>query len=163
MKNLIFLPIIFIIGVVQVTLLDAFRLFNVKPDLLLIGVVITSLYFNFNLKWALLLAVFSGILKDVLSLNPFGLNTLLFTLGSFLMVKLSRKISLDNDFIRALLLFMLILFNDVIIRSTYFSLRQQFIPLGIFLRTLFLECLYSAAILPLISKYSFKNEQDKAG
>lgn len=148
MKNLIFLPIIFIIGILQVTLLDTFKLFNVKPDLLLIVVVISSIYFD--LKCALLLAVFSGILKDVFSLNSFGLNTLLFSLWSFLIVKLSRKISLDNDFIRAPLLFMLVVFNGAIISSTYFSLRQQFIPLGIFLHTLFLECLYNIAISPLL-------------
>lgn len=151
MRNLIFLLSIFIISILQVTVLDAFRLFNVKPDLFLIIVVLSSLYFNFELKWALFLAVFSGILKDALSLNSPGLNILLFPLWSFLLVKLSRKISLDNDFILMPLLFMLIVFNDVIIRLVYFS-QGQFIPRGIFLRTLFLESFYTVAILPLFSK-----------
>lgn len=149
MRRLIFLLIIFILAILQATLLDTFKLFDVKPDLLLIVVVISSIYFD--LKWALLLAVFSGILKDCLLFNSFGLNTLLFSLWSFLIVKLSRKLSLDNDFLRALLLFIIIVFNDVIISSIYFS-QGQFIPLGIFLRRLFLECLYSIAISPLIFK-----------
>lgn len=152
MRNVIFLLSIFIISILQVTVLDAFRLFNVKPDLLLIIVVLSSLYFNFDLRCALFLAVFSGILKDALSLNSPGLNILLFPLWSFLLVKLSRKISLDNDFILMPLLFVIIVFNDVIIRLLFFSLRQQFIPKGIFLRTLFLESFYTVAILPLFSK-----------
>lgn len=149
MKNWIFLLSIFIIAVFQATILDVFKIFNVKPDILLVAVVVSSIYLD--LKWALVLAVFAGILKDSLNLHSFAINTLILTVFSFLTVKISKKISLDNNFICSLLLFIIVVSNGIIIRLSYFS-GDQFIPLGIFLRTLFLESLYAIAILPLVYK-----------
>lgn len=155
MRGWIFLPGIFIAAILQATLLDSFKLFNVKPDLLLIAVVITALYFNFNLKWALGLAIFAGILKDVFSLNPFGLNLFLFPLWSLLIIKLSRQITLESNFVRIPLLFIIVVLNDMIIKLICFS-GGQFIPAGIYLRTLFFESLYTAAILPFAFKVLWK-------
>lgn len=149
MRKWLFLPILIICGIFQATVLDHLRIFGVKPDLILVGVVAASL--SSDLKWALFLSIAAGILKDSLSANTFGINTLLFALWSFLIIKLSRNISLDNNFLRAALVFVVIVTNGIIIRLLYFFLGR-FIPPGIFLRTLFLEALYTAAVLPLVFK-----------
>lgn len=149
MRKWLFLPILIICGIFQATILDHLRIFDVKPDLILVAVVAASL--SSDLKWALFLSIAAGILKDSLSANTFGINTLLFALWSFLIIKLSRKISLDNNFLRAALVFVIIVTNGIIIRLIYFF-WGRFIPPGIFLRTLFLEALYTAAVLPLVFK-----------
>lgn len=147
MRKGIFFIIVFILAIFEVTLLDSFKVFGVKPNLLLISIVIASLTFDF--KQALGISVFAGILKDIFALNSFGINILLFPLSSFVVMKLSQKISLDNNYIRSVLIFIIVILNDIITRLIFISLGR-FIPLGIFLGITFLEAFYTALILPLV-------------
>jgi di/tricarboxylate transporter len=48
MRREIFLAIIFIFCLFQATLLDYFKIFGVKPDILLISLVLASLSFDLN-------------------------------------------------------------------------------------------------------------------
>lgn len=148
MRNGFFLLIIVIFSILQVTILDNFRIFNVKPDLLLISVVIASL--NFEFKWALSLSIFIGILKDALCINTFGINTLLFPLWAFIIIKLSKKISVDNNFIRAIFVFIIAIFNIIITKLVFLFLNNFVIPWGIFIRTAFIESSYTTLIFPLV-------------
>ncbi len=150
MRNLIFLVIIVILGLFQVTFLDYIRLFNVKPDLLLLCMVLSSLFLNF--KWAFALGISCGVLKDILSAKTFGLNTLVFSLWILLIIKLSKKITLDNIFIRVALIFLISLVNNVIERLFLLSFGNS-IPLGISLRIIFLEPIYTSFVSFLIFRY----------
>lgn len=150
MKNWIILPIIIILCLIEVALLDYFKIFGVKPDLLLVGGLMISL-FSLDLKGAMPLSIFAGMLKDIFCLNSFGINTLLFALWSFLIVELARKITIDHYFIRATLIFIIALLNNIITRLIFLSLAR-FIPLGISLRIIFLESFYTAILALLIFK-----------
>lgn len=150
-KKMLYSFIIFMAAIIQVTLLDSFKIFGVKPDLLLIIVIFAGLFFN--LKWAFALGIFAGILKDSLSASSFGINTLLFPLWIFLIIKLSKKIPLDNNLICVMLVFVIGIFHNTITRIIFFALGNSLAPLGIFLRMAFLEILYTAAILPLMFKF----------
>lgn len=151
MRNWLFLPIIVVLGILQVTILDYFGIFGVKPDLLLISVVILSL-FSLRLKWILFLSIFVGILKDLLGVNAFGINTLLLPLWSFLIIKLSKKITIDNNFIFATVVFIITVFNDII-TTLIFLFLGNLVQWGIFLRITFLGSLYTAFVSPLIFKF----------
>ncbi len=150
MRNWFFLIAIFIIAIIQSTLLDYIKIFGVKPDFLLISVVIVSL--NLELKWALVLSICAGFLKDALGINAFGINTLLFSLWSFLIMRLSKKISIDNNLIRAVLVFIAVIFNDIVKILTFLFLGNFFVPFSILIRTAFLESMYTA----LVSTLAFK-------
>jgi rod shape-determining protein MreD len=152
MKNWFFLGLIIVSGLIQATILYAIDIFGVKPDLLLIGVVCASIFLRVY-KWVIPLSIFAGILKDVLSMNPFGVNTLLFSLTSVLVIKLSKKISLDNNFIKMALMFLIVFINDIIARLIFIFLGS-FISWGIFLRTTIMGSLYTALVLPLVLKVS---------
>lgn len=152
MKFLSYLFVIFIAVILQATLLDSFKIFGVKPDLLLIVIVITDTIFD--LKWALCLGIFAGILKDSLGANVFGINTLLFPLWVFLIAKLSKKILLDSNFIRVMLIFIIGILHGIVTRLIFLALGNTIVSLGVFLRITFLESLYTAAILPLVFKFS---------
>lgn len=149
MKNWAFLCVIIICALLQGTVLDSFSIFGVKPDLLFISVFYASIFFS--VTWALPLSIFAGFLKDMLCANTFGVNTFLFPLFCLILIKLSREISLDNNCIRAVSLFILIFINDIIARIIFIFLGNS-ISWGIFLRTAFLESLYTAVILPLALK-----------
>lgn len=151
MKNFIFIVIIIIFGLLQTTILNYVNIFNIKPDLLLISVIIASLFFE--PIWAISLSIFAGILKDVFSLNAFGMHTILFFLWSFLIIKLSRKITLDNNYIKLVLIFIIAILNNIIIRLIFLFLGN-FISLGLFLRISFIEPLYTAFIFLLVLKFT---------
>ncbi len=149
MKNWFFLGIIAAAALIQTTILDYISIFHVKPDLLLICVVCASLFFEF--KWAMLLSISAGFSKDILSINTFGINTILFPLLSLSLIKLSREISLDNNFILMAAVFMIVLISDIIVRLIFLFMGNS-IPCGIFLRIAFLEAFYTAAVFPLVLK-----------
>lgn len=149
MRRWIFLPIIVMLGILQVTVLDYFKLFGVKPDLLFLVTLTAGFLFYFELKWVLSLGIFAGILKDILSPNPFGINTLLFPLWNFVTIKLSKKVSIENNFLRSIYIFIIVALNDIVTRLIYVCLGN-FIPIGVFLRITFLGSLYTALISPLV-------------
>ncbi len=150
MKKLIFLAAIIILALLQATVLNYFRVFNVKPELLFSCAIIASLIFD--APWAISFSIFSGILQDILSANAFGIYTILFSLWSILIIKLSRKISFDNDYVKIALLIVVVLLNNIIIRLIFLFLNN-FISWGIFLRITFIDSLYTALIFPLILKF----------
>jgi rod shape-determining protein MreD len=143
------LLLIVVFCILEVTILNYFRIFGVKPDLFLIFMLLTSIVFTFELKWALFFSIFAGILKDSLVINTFGINTLLFPLWSFLIIRLSRNILIESNFIYALLIAIVAILHDMAARMILLSLGN-FIPLAVFLRIMFLESFYTALILPLV-------------
>lgn len=148
-KKWFYLLIIALIGIVQLTLMDYFKLFGVKPDLLLISVILASLFYD--MRWALLCSVFAGILKDVFGAAAFGINTSLFCLFSFAIIELAKKISIDNAFRQASLVFIIsFLYNLTIGIVSIYS--GNFIPLGIFLKILFISSAYTALLYLLFFK-----------
>jgi rod shape-determining protein MreD len=147
MRNWIFFIIIVALGLLQVTILNYFKIFGAGPDLLLISVVLASL--NFEFKWAFVLSVFPGIFKDVFAANTFGINTLLFPLWSILIVRLNKEIALDYNPICMVLTFMVSIFHNTI-TGLILAYSGSFIPVGVFLRIVFLQSTYTALVLPLV-------------
>ncbi len=150
MNKLIFAAIILLLGLLQATILDAFKFFWVKPDLLLASVVIASL--SLELRWSLAAASLAGFLKDITGVHSFGIYTLLFPLWSFLIIRLSKQITLDNDFLPPVLVSLTVLLNSIIVRALSLTLGNPVASIGIFLRVTFIESLYTALIFPLLFK-----------
>jgi len=149
MKSFIFFPVIIILGILQLTVLDYFKVFNLKPDLFLIAAVMAGLIFN--LRWALALSIFAGLFKDIFGVTSFGLNSLLFPLWGLLIVRLAREVSLDNIFMRMGLVFIICVIHNTI-SGIIFIYSGNFVPLGIFLRIVCFGSLYTALISPLLFK-----------
>ncbi len=143
-KNFIFLILFFTL--LQVSLLHYFRVFGAKPDLFLICVVIASLYFE--VEYALAMSLLCGILKDTFSIGPFGINTFFLPVLSFLVMKLSRKVVLDNTPVLCAAAFLITFFYDIVSRIALGYLGTA-IPFWTFLRISLFESLYTALIFPL--------------
>lgn len=149
MKNLIFLLIIVISGFFQTTVLNYLGVLGIKPDLLLCCVILSGVFFN--RKWSFIFSLSAGIIKDIFSLGSFGLNLLLFYGWNYLIVILSKKMSIDDSLVLGVLGFVVVFLNDIIIRFIYLSLGRD-IPLGIFLRITLIEAVYTALVLSLLIK-----------
>ena len=149
MKKFLFFLAILIACLLQVTILNYFKIFNIAPDLLLIFVVIAGL--TFELRWALIFGLFAGLLKDVFSTNAFGINSALFVLWGYLIVILNRQIAIENNALRAGLVFIVALLHDILAGLVYLY-SGNLIPLGVFLRIVILQPIYTALFLPLVFK-----------
>lgn len=140
MKYLIILAGIAGIGLLQFTVLGHLQVFSIKPDLLLIAMILVSLYLR---KWqGITLGVFCGALKDIFSISAFGINAVLFLFWSLLLGKVSRKISIDHNLVFAATVTIVTALNSMLVRLVFFYLGRP-VSLGIFLRIFFLESLYT--------------------
>lgn len=142
MKNkLKFLGLILFFGLLQVTVLDIFRIFNIKPDLLLIMAVIAAL--RFELKWALVFSFAAGFFKDIFSTQAFGMNSALFVLWGYLITRVNKEVSIDYDLIRLVLMAVVSALNYIIVQAILVYLGN-YIPLGVFMRGIILQVIYTS-------------------
>jgi len=147
MKERFFLWIAAICCLSQVTALNHFKVLGIKPDLIFICVVAASLFFEF--KQALVISVLAGLFKDIFGVIPFGINTLFFCVWCILIMLVDKEISIEDNYIFALLIFIAVLINDIVMWIVSFYLGN-IISLGMFLRITILEALYTALVSPLI-------------
>lgn len=150
MKKWLFALIIFAILLFQLTILDYFKIFGVKPDLLLASIIIASLFFES--KWVIALAVFAGILKDISGINTVGINVLLFPLWGFIVIELSKRFSIENNFIYLSFIFIITVLDSIVLRLISMFMGSLVVSWVVFLRIAFLESLYTSLISPLLFK-----------
>lgn len=144
-----FILLILFFALLEVTVLHNFRVFQAKPDLFLICVIVASLYFE--VEYALGISLLCGGLKDVFGIGSFGLNTLLFPVISFLIMKISRKLVLNDTPVLCAAVFIVSFFYYILCRIALIYLGTA-ISFWTFLRISFFESLYTAAIFPLTLK-----------
>jgi len=134
----------FLLVIVACALLEATV---IKADLLLASVVIASLSFEVGL--AFLFSIFAGFLKDSIGIAAFGSNTFLFAIYSVLLVKLAKKISFDNGYLRLALIFIVVLIHNLISGFTL-AYSGVNVPAGMFLQIIILKPVYTVLVVWLI-------------
>ncbi|MEW6101443.1 MAG: hypothetical protein AB1481_04030 [Candidatus Omnitrophota bacterium] len=140
MKKWFFIPFIILSGLLQLTVLDSWRIFQVKPDLLLVSMVWACFIFNF--RQAFLLSIFCAVLKDTFLPWPFGINTILFPLWCFLIFKLRKQLTLDYAPLQIALIFIVTLMQNIA-TGLMLILMGYTIAAGIFLRIVGVGSLYT--------------------
>jgi rod shape-determining protein MreD len=139
--------LIFICVILQITIVPYFKIFGIKPDLILSSIVIVSLFCD--LKLALGLSILAGAFKDIFGANTLAINSLASGAWSLLVIKLSRRIAIDINLSRAGLIFIIAILNAFVMRIFFWYLGT-YVPLGIFLRISFLDSLYTALVSLLV-------------
>jgi len=147
-KLIIAITLIFLV-ILQSTTLDYLKLFNTKPDLVLIAIVLIALSLKF--KWVMLFGYLAGFLKDALATQTIGLNTLVLPLIGFLVFRLSKKIDIESDFMKSALIFMATFLENLLIWFLLIFLGTD-ISLGIFFRFTLVGSIYTALLFFLFSK-----------
>ncbi|MFA4983890.1 MAG: rod shape-determining protein MreD [Candidatus Omnitrophota bacterium] len=151
MKRWFSLLVVFAAVLLQVMLIGHFKFFGAKPDLILIILVIMAGFYLFQLPWLLTLAFVSGILKDVFSGNAFGVNAVIFCCLAVLIIRVSRRISIEGGLRRAALIMAVVLL-DAIGTRVFSMLLGNPVSWGIFLRIGFLSAIYTALLSLLIMR-----------
>ncbi len=151
MRNRLFFILAVVFCLAQPVFLYSFQMFWVKPDLIIIAVVMASIYLDFG--WAMFIAVLGGATKDIMGLNYFGMNILVLPFYCYAIKETSRSILLDNDLINMGILGVIVIFNALLLRL-FFMLNNVSIELGIFLRTFVFEFLFTVFLFFLILQVS---------
>lgn len=133
----------------QLSFLNIFSISGVKPNFILIFVIIAAL--NFEISISIVFGIFAGLLKDIFITDLPGINIFLFALWVLLINRLSRKIFIDNNVTCMILVFSVALLNGIALNLIYLFLAKP-LPVGIFLRISFLESIYTALFFPLVFK-----------
>jgi rod shape-determining protein MreD len=150
MKNkLIFSGIVLGVGLLQVTVLDNFRVLNVKPDLLLIMTVIAGL--SFEMTWVLIFSILAGLFKDLFGTNTFGLNAVFFAVWGYLVFRANKEVNLDYFLIKFALMALVALANSIVNAAALIYFGNA-VPFGVMLRGVILNTAYTAAVFPLTYK-----------
>ena len=149
MKNRLILILFVVLGFAQATFLNSFRFLGLRPDLLFICAIISGLIFNFDFKWLIAAALLCGALKDILSVNYFGLNIILFVLIALGVARLSKEITLDSTPVQMVLTLCVSLLYNIVYMAIGAYLGS-FISLGMALRVTLLGSIYTALFFPVI-------------
>jgi len=152
-KWLSILFVLIILATLQLCWPTFLNFFHTKPDLLLIFVV--SLVFYFDFKIALVCAILAGLIKDAFIPTELAINTLLFSLWSYLTFRLSSQISTENSYVRLVIILAMAVLNNTVM-GIYILNSGNFIPVGIFLRSILIASIYTAVAAPLIFKLTKK-------
>lgn len=153
MKKLLLLLTVVFLATLQIIWPARLTFFYGRPDLLLIFVIAAVFFLDFRV--ALAISILCGLFKDVFLPAGFGLNTILFSIWCYAISKLSLQISTEPEIIRLGLVLAVALLNNII--SGLVSVNSgALIPAGIFLRSLIIPSLYTAALSPLVFKLAKK-------
>lgn len=142
--------ILFIVAVLQATLLNYFRIFNIKPDVILIALIVLVPFFS--LRWSVIFAFLSGVFRDIFSSLPFGINVILCIIWVIVAKEISRRLSIEHKLVRSAIPCLIILLNNLALRSFLFALQKPII-IYTFLKIVFLECIF--ALLLILPMYRF--------
>ena len=149
MKNLFLLLTIIILASLGLNWPIFLNFFYCKPDLLLIFAVALVFYTNF--KTALVFGILAGLVKDVFLPQTLAINTIGFSIWSYLVYRASRQISTEENFLRLAIVLVVVLLNNFIIGIQSISIGN-ILPPGIFLRNLIIASVYTSLLSPLIFK-----------
>jgi len=148
--------VLLLLVVLQITIIDNFKVFSIKPDLILIGVVSMGLFCE--LRTALLLGVLAGALKDIFGASPQNMNLVLMPSWAFVTARFSRRLTLDFDLSRAMFIFIVAFFNAICVRVLFFYSGTS-VPLGVFIRALIFGSFYTALASLLVFKLIGQDEK----
>ena len=150
MKKILAILIVFILGILQSTVLDYIKIFRVKPDVLLISVIFFSLHFG-KANFGLLVGFFSGLLEDILSNSLIGVNAFSFGLCGLIMGAQGNKIYKDSLSVQSLVSFIAALFISLFSYCLFSLISEAVRPfVEYFKYIIFPASLYTALVSPAI-------------
>jgi len=85
---------VFLIFFTELIIFQNVRIFNIRPDLLLIAVLFFG--FNFGIMRGLEAGALIGILKDIFSIGHFGVNIFAYVAVGFISGVLKNKLAKEN-------------------------------------------------------------------
>lgn len=118
-KILLMAVLVFILTVLQTTVVRGIEIFHVIPNLLLIAVVCYGLLHDDYSTLAV--GVVCGLLLDINGGRVVGMNTLLCTIVAYLCIYVSGSLYSNNSFVAMLFVLIFSVFYELIVYVFYFA------------------------------------------
>ncbi len=150
-KFLAFLLLLVSTALIESSLLSNMIFLPAMPDLLLLILLYISLK-NGSLTGELT-GFSSGLIIDVLSATPLGLNSLLRTVIGYISGLLHISIETSGFFIPAMLGFIATLLKAFLLLVVSFFYTKDILIYNLFSATLWFECIFNALLAPLVFKF----------
>ncbi len=150
--------IILILAFLETSLFANFTFYNLKIELLLMLIVFLSL---FSVKKQIYIcAFFCGMLKDIFSILPFGINILIFMLIAFFIQRIPKNFFREERLTFAVLVFMSTFFSGLFSFSLTgpYSLKFFKTLINVILATTFISTLVSPLFFSFFKLVLIKNE-----
>ena len=138
---------LFIIFFIDLFIFERFRIFGVKPELLLIAVLFFG--FNFGIARGIEVGVVSGILRDIFSVGYFGISIISFSLAGFIAGCLKDKLFKESFIIQ----FVASGISVYFISGIYFLYIKEVLYLGQnveFWEICFFKAFYTGFVAPIL-------------
>ncbi len=153
MKNFLLFLAVVILATLSISWPHFLYFFSCKPDLLLAFTV--ALVFYADYKTAMIFGVLAGLGKDIFLPWALPVNTLCFGAWVYLINRLNRQISVEEDYVRLSIILGAAVLNNLILglQSVH---SGNIMPPGIFLRNLIIVSIYTTLVSPLVFKLTKK-------
>lgn len=148
-NNLLFILLIIVLAIFQLSFVPVIFSFPSTPDLLLVFVIATSLLFDFPtvLKWA----VISGLISDFFSYQKLGISAIVFVLAAYLCSFFSRRFSIETRLGSFLIIVFLVIVSTFSYRFSAIILNYHLNNILIILRNVdFYNNLFKEIVFNLI-------------
>jgi len=147
------------LALIQFSTLDELKIWEVRPDLILVALFLGSLFVQ--RKEAFILAISLGLLKDIFSCSFLGINTLLFAFYIFIGNQINLNFSFEDNFSRTAFFLILSLLHNLSNGFYRIFLGGQ-LTLGVFLRLSLIASFYNSGLLYLLLKLKEKYESQNS-
>ena len=143
MNNKIFFILLFLVLLIQIIFPNFLKIFGVKPDLILIFVSLYIVYFDY--KDAMTKCILIGLLKDSISVFPFGVSILTYAILLYFSFKLKKIFYQRHAMIFVVSVFVGCWINFIIANIyALFGISQYSLAYGI--ARVLIECFYSSVL-----------------
>lgn len=145
--------LILLLALLQISILPRVWLFRVKPDLLLISVLLTAMNSR-SVPEIVFLSLACGLVKDIFGIRPFGLNALTMSLSALVAYGIFQILNKELKGIKFYILILVTLVNYIALTIIF---GRPYILIGL------LEAIVNCLFLPLVNiVYDFLVVKDAA-
>ncbi|MFZ5652433.1 MAG: rod shape-determining protein MreD [Bacillota bacterium] len=143
---------------IQVTLLNFFPVFGVKPDLLLILVVLNA--FQKGCREGALAGFLGGLMMDIAVGSYIGMNALVLMAAGYLVGLVESKLYKDSTVIIVVLTLISSLFTQFLTYILLYSMDVSISPGVAMFRVGMPTALYTAVLVPLFCRWFVRSNRE---
>ncbi|MFZ5647054.1 MAG: rod shape-determining protein MreD [Bacillota bacterium] len=142
----------------QVTLLNFFPVFGVKPDLLLILVVLNA--FHKGCREGALAGFLGGLMADLAVGSYIGMNALVLMAAGYMVGLVESKLYKDSTVIIVVLTFISSLFTQFLTYILLSSMGVSIAPGVAMFRVVIPTAVYTAVLVPVFCRWFFRSNRE---
>ena len=150
MKNLYMILIVFVNLILQITLYNFIKVFDVVPNIALILVVLFSL--TSNVVMGGFIGLFTGLLYDILIMDVIGINALIYFLIGIILGSFSDEINKENKMLYVFVTAIATVFYHVVTAFIMFFLKMNIYNIVLIIDKIIIQIIINSLLCILVQR-----------